>query len=193
VTHLSQRDAIDYLCCDLAQGSNDADEETAFRETGADERTPLLDGGAVDPDDTFDGEDVSSVADDHTSFATDFQGLNALEIAAVSDAKKFLSQQTVQHIIDGIWNGDVIFWETISQHSTKEARVYNPKKSDPFCRLRVPLYLKAFEVLFFAAFLAFYYVVLVQKSFDSVTVFEVLLYIWLVSFSYNGMYVLHSI
>lgn len=184
MTHLSQRDAIDYLCCDVAQAKTD--EETSSEVIGADEQTPLLDGGVVEPDETFDDGVISLLDDDQTSFAADFQGLTALEIAAVSDAKKFLSQQTVQRIIDGIWNGDIVFWETISQHSTKEARVYSSKKSDPFCRLRVPLYLKAFEVLFFAAFLAFYYVVLVQKSFDSVTVVEVLLYVWLVSFSYNG-------
>jgi len=54
-----------------------------------------------------------------------------------------------------------------------------------FSRLRVPLYNKVFEVLFFAAFLCLYYVVLVEKS-DSVTAAEAMLYVWLAAFTYNG-------
>lgn len=41
-----------------------------------------------------------------------FVTLNALEIAAVADAKRFLSQHVVQKIITGIWNGDIIFWDS---------------------------------------------------------------------------------
>lgn len=40
-----------------------------------------------------------------------FVTLNALEIAAVADAKRFLSQHVVQKIITGIWNGDIVFWD----------------------------------------------------------------------------------
>jgi hypothetical protein len=40
-----------------------------------------------------------------------FVTLNALEIAAVADAKRFLSQHVVQKIVTGIWNGDIIFWD----------------------------------------------------------------------------------
>lgn len=54
--------------------------------------------------------------------------------------------------------------------------------------LRVPLYLKMFEVLFFAAFLFFYYHVLVTKPVTSVSVAEVALYIWLAAFTHNGAY-----
>lgn len=41
-----------------------------------------------------------------------FVTLNALEIAAVANAKRFLSQHVVQKIITGIWNGDIVFWES---------------------------------------------------------------------------------
>lgn len=41
-----------------------------------------------------------------------FVTLNALEIAAVADAKRFLSQHVVQKIVTGIWNGDIIFWDS---------------------------------------------------------------------------------
>lgn len=50
----------------------------------------------------------------------------------------------------------------------------------------MPLYLKVFEVLFFAVFLVLYYIVLVQKHAEGVTAAEVMLYFWLASFAYNG-------
>lgn len=52
-------------------------------------------------------------------------------------------------------------------------------------RLRVPLYLKVFETLFFAMFLALYYAVLVNRDEKHVTVAEVMLYIWIASFAYD--------
>ncbi|KAK3678209.1 hypothetical protein LTR78_002305 [Recurvomyces mirabilis] len=190
VTHLAENEAIEALCFDLPpicksatksaqpHGSIEADSET----------TPLLDGGSFEPDQSFADEDPEGASpDEATSFAAVFAGLNALEIAAVSEAKKFLSQKSIQRIIDGIWNGEIIFWETLGQHSTKQVKVYNERRSDPFCRLRVPLYSKVFEVMFFAAFLAFYYTVLVEKSIGHVTTAEILLYIWLASFAYNEL------
>ncbi|KAF2148942.1 hypothetical protein K461DRAFT_232254 [Myriangium duriaei CBS 260.36] len=115
------------------------------------------------------------------------RGLNALEIAAVFGAKKFLGDKVIQRIITAIWDGDIIFWSSLSSDATKRAQVYKPPAEDPFCRLRVPKYLKAFEVLFFLFFLAIYYAVLVQRSFDSVTAAEVLLYIWVASFAYQEL------
>ncbi len=38
-----------------------------------------------------------------------FTNLNALEIAAIADAKRFLSQNVVQKIITGIWTGDSMY------------------------------------------------------------------------------------
>lgn len=118
-------------------------------------------------------------------------------------AKRFLAQKSVQHIVDGICKslasilpfdcsdssvgtGDIVFWETLSTHSTKQATTYRKSHSDPFCRLRVPLYLKVLEVVFFATFLVFYYAVLVQRPIDHITAPEVMLYVWLISFAYNG-------
>lgn len=109
----------------------------------------------------FTHDDVDDDEDDPTS---SFTGLNALEIAAVADCKKFLSQRIVQKIITGIWKGDITFWESLSEHTQKKAQFYNRKKSDPFSRLRVPRYIKAFEVLFFASFLFLYYAVLVERN-----------------------------
>lgn len=95
---------------------------------------------------------------------TSFTGLNGLEIAAVADCKKFLSQRIVQKIVTGIWNGDITFWESLSSHTKKKPHFYNKNRSDGFTRLRVPRYIKAFEVLFFATFLFLYYAVLVERN-----------------------------
>lgn len=195
---MTQRETIDFLCYDLpdtrkATGSTTSDDDLeegdldGSLEAAGHEQAPLLDSNTPDLDESFYEEPRNSEYAEESNFATLFANLNALEIAAVASAKSFLSQKTIQHIIESIWKGDIVFWETLGTHSTKHAKMYRKDRSDPFCRLRVPLYLKTFEVLFFAAFLAFYYIVLVQKHSGGVTGPEVLLYVWLASFSYNGM------
>ena len=128
----------------------------------------------------------TEVSDAGESFAATFAGLTALEIAAVAGAKKFLSEKPIQRVINGIWKGDIVFWDQLSTHSVKQAQLYNRKKTDPFCRLKVPLYLKVFEIVFFAAFLAFYYAVLIPKQSEVISVPEIMLYIWIAAFAYNG-------
>jgi hypothetical protein len=54
-------------------------------------------------------------------------GLNALEIAAVASAKRFLSQRLVQKVVQDIWDGNIIFWESLSVNAVKKARVYNKR------------------------------------------------------------------
>jgi hypothetical protein len=125
--------------------------------------------------------------DDEEDPTSSFTGLNALEIAAVADAKKFLSQRHVQKIVNGIWTGDIVFWESLSVHTQKKAQFYNKRKSDPFTRLRVPKYIKAFEVLFFAAFLILYYAVLVERNPQKITPLEILLYVWIIAFAYDEL------
>jgi hypothetical protein len=112
------------------------------------------------------GDMFSSVDGPHDEQdpTSSFTGLNGLEIAAVADCKKFLSQRIVQKIITGIWRGDIVFWESLSPSAKKKAQFYNKRHSDPFTRLRVPRYIKAFEVAFFATFLALYYAVLVERN-----------------------------
>jgi hypothetical protein len=114
-----------------------------------------------------------------------FTNLNALEIAAIADAKRFLSQHVVQKIITGIWNGDIIFWNQLSAKSKKKPCFYDPKTADPFSRLRVPKYLKAYEVAFFCCFLLLYYGVLIEQNRYAITPLEVLLYIWFAAFFYD--------
>ncbi|KAK6948623.1 hypothetical protein Daesc_010393 [Daldinia eschscholtzii] len=126
--------------------------------------------------------EVEELQDDPTE---PFTHLNALEIAAIADAKRFLSQHVVQKIITGIWNGEIIFWDRLSVHSEKKPRFYNPSTADPFSRLRVPKYLKAYEVGFFVAFLMLYYSVLIEQNRYAITPLEILLYVWFAAFFYD--------
>lgn len=147
------------------------------------------------------GHDDEDEEQDEQDPTKPFVTLNALEIAAVADAKRFLSQHVVQKIITGIWNGDIVFWESkspslclrgshtdcivsgLAVDSVKRPRFYNRATSDPFSRLRVPKYLKSFEVLFFLLFLCIYYSVLIERNPQKVSGAEVLLYIWFAAFT----------
>jgi len=64
-----------------------------------------------------------------------FIHLNALEIAAVADAKKFMSQRIVQRIVNGIWCGDIIFWDSLNAQTKKKAQKYNKRyaRSCSYC------------------------------------------------------------
>ncbi|KAI5866697.1 ion transporter [Durotheca rogersii] len=128
---------------------------------------------------------ASDVAESENDPTAPFTHLNALEIAAIADAKRFLSQHVVQKIITGIWNGDIIFWDRLAVHSVKKPRFYNHSTADPFSRLRVPKYLKAYEVAFFIGFLLLYYSVLIQQNRYAITPLEVLLYVWFAAFFYD--------
>ncbi|CAG9956242.1 unnamed protein product, partial [Clonostachys rosea f. rosea IK726] len=125
-------------------------------------------------------QDESSV--DFNDPAVAFKGLNALEIAAIADAKRFMSQHVVQKIITGIWNGHIVYWDSLSTKSTKQPRFYDPQTTDPFSRLRVPKYMKYYEVAFFAVFLCLYYAVLIRGKTSQMTGAEVALLAWFLSF-----------
>lgn len=56
---------------------------------------------------------------------TQFFGLNALEIAVISQAKRFLSQRVVQRVVNDIWNGEIVFWDSLTVHSTKKPHLFN--------------------------------------------------------------------
>lgn len=189
---LTDRDVIDYLLLELppasspdsapSSGAVDHHHQNSQSATHDDERTPLLDAA--------NGDYFGTRSDDAAnprfgSLKSRCENLSALEIAAVGGAKKFLSQRPIQKVINGLWRGDIVFWETLSINSVKRPRKYNRKQADPFSRLRVPRYLKVFETLFFAIFLALYYAVLVRRDQEKVTIPEILLYLWIASFAYD--------
>jgi hypothetical protein len=70
-------------------------------------------------------------------------------------------------------------------HSKKEATIYNKRRADPYCRLRVPKYQKGFEAMFFAMFLLLYYAVLAERNHQRIGSVEILLYIWIAAFAYD--------
>lgn len=134
---------------------------------------------------TKSSEDASAAAASDPSAA--FEGLNALEIAAIAEAKRFLSQYVVQKIITGIWNGNIVYWDALSLHATKQPRFYSPQNADPFSRLRVPKYKKCWEVVFFGVFLFLYYTVLIKARKDNLSVVEGALWFWFVAFLFEEL------
>ncbi|KAK7543269.1 hypothetical protein IWX49DRAFT_541923 [Phyllosticta citricarpa] len=122
-------------------------------------------------------------AKDGDSFAEPFLNLNALEIAVVSEAKKFLCQRVVQEIINGIWYGDIVFWERLTINAAKKPSYHNKAVGDPWCRLRVPRYMKSFEMAFFLAMLALFFVVSLERELWSITAWEVLFYVFIAGYA----------
>jgi hypothetical protein len=176
VSSLSSRECIDYLLFDLPPddpeeiSSEDAEAGYAHgysnghhshRRTATIERASLLAGPPYRRNRiSYDGihshfgadhiDTTETMFDQTDEFASAFINLNALEIAAVSGAKKFLSQRVIQRIIGDICKliasaslfcfsqlllrtelmigrGDIIFWETLSVRSEKKAKIYNKK------------------------------------------------------------------
>jgi hypothetical protein len=106
----------------------------------SDERSPLLSDPAPDLSRTFGaihrdnpalsraGGTESTVGEAFTDEQYSlFYGLNALEIAAIAHAKKFLSQNVVQKIIDDIWKGEIVFWDSLSLHAKKTPHILNKR------------------------------------------------------------------
>lgn len=210
LTHLSEREVVDYCLYEIPD-PKDVDPSTSDEENAVNEHSALLGqawrGTANSARQAFAQPaslkrsmlmqsisrlTMSMTADDDEEEEEDdptapFTNLNALEIAAIADAKRFLSQNVVQKIITGIWNGDIIFWDSLSAHSVKKPCFYKPATADPFSRLRVPKYLKSFEVVFFTSFLFFYYAVLVERDPTRITTFEVFLCLWLAAFAYDEL------
>ncbi|KAK5445164.1 hypothetical protein LTS15_010255 [Exophiala xenobiotica] len=203
LTFLSEKELIDYLLYELPEYSEEPrpnDDGPGIRDDStSDETSPLIHatsseyGGLRPPKrvsvDNPVGTSVSFPSDADGSARLNLDqsmaGMNALEIAAIGDAKKFLSQKPVQKIVEDIWNGDVIFWESLSVHAVKKPRAYNKRVADPFTRLRVPKYQKAFQVAFFISFLILYYAVLVERNPLHITATEAVLYVWIAAFAYD--------
>ena len=195
LAHLTDDELIEYLLHELpsvTSGSSgeevDPDEDNSRGNAGDGneaERARLLWGGGPMIDTRQAAVKRTATSSTEEEPLSSFVGLNALEIAAVANAKQFLSQNVVQKIVDDIWNGRIIFWESLSVHSKKKAKIYDKRRADPYCRLRVPKYQKGFEALFFALFLVLYYAVLVERKPEQFGFVEALLYVWIAAFAYD--------
>ncbi len=108
--------------------------------------------------------DSNSKGFDEEEPTTAFNGLNGLETAAAAACQHFLSQSVVHKIVTGIWNGDIAFWDSLTPDAKKKPHFYIKGHHEHFLRLRVPKYIKAFEVIFFATFLFLYYAVLMERN-----------------------------
>ncbi|KAF3912410.1 hypothetical protein AA313_de0210247 [Arthrobotrys entomopaga] len=179
--HLNQfTEVIDYLCYEIPDDTKSSPSASRRQSsavnatTAAHEFTPLMESSSSFPHDI-----------DGTPAKHSFAGLSTLELAVVCDAKKFLSQRTVQNVVNGIWDGSIVFWQDLRTNAQKRASLYNPKRTDPYCRLRVPRYQKVFEALFNIVFLALYYGVLVERNMYKVSVLEWCLNIMFLSFCYE--------
>ncbi|KAL8949359.1 MAG: hypothetical protein Q9222_004524 [Ikaeria aurantiellina] len=156
LAHLSEHELIDYLLRELppvvppsaaVSDSDDDDEEALtshllpnpisssnhtlersrqlFEDRTAQGKAPTIqETQQPHHTETWSSRMSESVDDDPT---LSFIGLNALEIATVANAKRFLSQRVVQDVLHGIWAGDIIFWESLSVHTRKRAQIYRQK------------------------------------------------------------------
>ncbi|PTU23199.1 hypothetical protein P175DRAFT_0433542 [Aspergillus ochraceoroseus IBT 24754] len=210
--HLHKREMIQYLLEELTRplpdevglnrpesGISGLTFSTGDHRAQESERTPLLPNSGASQSRFFasgrrqasslesGSQDFSNFfgsADEAEQFSM-FFGLNALEIATIAQAKKFLSQRVVQRVIDDLWTGEIVFWDSLSVHSIKKPQLFNKRTADPYSRLRVPAYRKAFEAAFFVSFLLLYYAVLVERKPTGIGVFEALMYIWIAAFAYD--------
>jgi len=145
LTHLSEKEAIDYLLHELpgpnglhseSSESDDVGESGLARpkakDGDIDEHSPLLRNqigvskrpGLRQFEHHHHAHTLDFANEDPT---VSFVGLNTLEIAAIADAKKFLSQTVVQKIVDDIWSGNIVFWDTLSVSTKKHAQIYNKR------------------------------------------------------------------
>ncbi|KAK6497654.1 hypothetical protein TWF481_012059 [Arthrobotrys musiformis] len=175
--HLNQfTEVIDYLCYEIPNDSKALSADSRRPSAvNVNESSPLLEDSSG-----FFPRDLDGAPAKHA-----FAGLSTLELAVVCDAKKFLSQRTVQNVVNGIWDGSIVFWQDLRTDSQKRASLYNPRKTDPYCRLRVPRYQRVFEACFNVMFLALYYGVLVERNMDKVSVIEWCLNVMFLSFCYE--------
>lgn len=149
--HLNQRETIEFLLEELPiprrHSANLVEAErgaSGFSSTGGDaqtggEATPLLLSsssslyrffGGKGTTETQSSRDYQSTQSSYheicgTEKYSRFFGLNALEIATIAHAKRFLSQRVVQRVVDDIWNGQIVFWDSLTVHSTKRPRLFN--------------------------------------------------------------------
>ncbi|KAJ5194566.1 uncharacterized protein N7498_008004 [Penicillium cinerascens] len=201
--HLNQRETIEFLLEELpipqrtSTNSIEVERGTSDFATSRDmETTPLLSGSstalyrlglgkASQRGDTGE-QSISAEAHSLHRYAR-FFGLNALEVAVIAQAKRFLSQRVVQRVVNDIWNGEIVFWDSLTVHSKKKPHIFNRRTADPYSRLRVPVYRKMFEAAFFLSLLLLYYSVLVERKQHGLGFFETLMDVWIAAFAYDEL------
>ncbi|KAK7741773.1 hypothetical protein SLS53_004837 [Cytospora paraplurivora] len=196
VLTLSDQEALDYLLFELREDDEGGDGEDADEETGllAGLRNGLTgsDGHSSEGNGHQNGNGRNARRNNFKpsngeGFAEPFMNLNTLEIAIVSGAKKFLSQRAVQDIVDDVWSGKIVFWDSLTVNAVKKPRFHGKRNSDPWSRLRVPRYMKTFEIMFFLSFLALFYIVSLERVKYSITGWELLFYLFTLGFAFDEL------
>lgn len=191
VLQLSEQDALDHLLFELRDEDDDG-YDSDDEETGLLSRHRHRNGNGTNGQSHGNGNGGGPTGNNFKSgkgegFSEPFMNLNTLEIAAVSGAKKFLSQRAIQDVVTGIWNGEIVFWDNLNVNAVKKPRFHNKKTGDPWCRLRVPRYMKTFEILFFVCFLALFYIVSLQRVMHSITVWEIIFFVFTLGFAFDEL------
>lgn len=151
--HLNQRETIEFLLeelpiprrnsANLVEAERGASDFASYRgETRQteDETTPLLLNSSPSLYRLLSGKfgTKSQPAQSHQGTQTyqeicfaqkysQFFGLNALEIATIAHAKGFLSQRVVQRVVDDIWRGEIVFWDSLTVLSRKKPQLFNER------------------------------------------------------------------
>ncbi|KAA8916064.1 hypothetical protein TRICI_001787 [Trichomonascus ciferrii] len=141
-----------------------------------------------------------------------YYNFSALQIAVISEAKRFLCSGPVESVLNRLWNGKIVFWDGISREATKSAHIYplgtarrinnsnstepnlfcfwkkndalESKNHDIYARLRVPKYRSFFIMINYAILLGLFYLLLFTESDDlGITMIEVLLHVWFAGFA----------
>lgn len=147
--HLNQRETIEFLLEELPlprRNSTNLFEvdrgNSGFVSAGDLETTPLISDSSMPVKRTTTGKQTRERDENGEPYAgpqatepgridispySQFFGLNALEIAAIAQAKMFLSQRVVQRVVNDIWNGRIVFWDSLTVHSKKKPQLFNRK------------------------------------------------------------------
>lgn len=124
------------------------------------------------------------------------QHSSALELAILSQAKKFIASPLCQRCVDGIWTGKVVLSPIQASHALvndsykkRPLRIYDPSKAPLLnhLRLRVPSIRAKLEFINFAIILVLYVLALAQKGAPSWTLPETLFSVWLFGFAVDEL------
>ncbi|KAK9361088.1 hypothetical protein V1504DRAFT_475414 [Lipomyces starkeyi] len=193
--HLPEPELIQYLTYEIPRkntvtsGTTTPSQSASYATSPVTEATSLLEDQRAAAAATASADiDIEREAGEGAPYVTESaMGLSALELAILGNAKKFLLSRSVENVISSIWEGRIVFWDSISVQSKKKASFYNPRRSgnDWYSRLRVPKYRMFFMMVNYAALLALYYAVLTERNITRVTALEIALDIWYAGFVYE--------
>ncbi|KAK9375793.1 uncharacterized protein V1513DRAFT_397903 [Lipomyces chichibuensis] len=193
--HLPEAELIQYLTYEIPRkntvtsGTTTPSQSASYATSPVTEATSLLEDQRAAAAATASADiDIEREAGEGAPYVTESaMGLSALELAILGNAKKFLLSRSIENVVSSIWEGRIVFWDSISVQSKKKASFYNPRRpgNDWYSRLRVPKYRMFFMMVNYAVLLALYYAVLTERNITRVTALEIALDVWFAGFVYE--------